>query len=143
MPQALCGVSKRVCPVHDRRELAVFGEHGDGGQFSPFLPGRQEPKALADEPIDHCCPGHGAEGPDHLAGRATGVEHENPGRGQRPAQPAQRPVAHIVKDHVVAVRLAGEVVGGVVDDVRRAQLLKVSAAVVAERSQALPAEYAF
>jgi hypothetical protein len=32
VPQALCGVSQRVRPVHDRRELAVFGEHGDGGQ---------------------------------------------------------------------------------------------------------------
>ena len=121
VPQALGCVSKRVCAVRDRDELAVIDQRGDGDQFSPILPGGQEQKALADKPIDHGCPRDRAEGSEHVPRRATAVEHEDSGGGQCPAQLGQRPVAPVVKDHVVAGGLNGEVVGCVVDGVCSAE----------------------
>ena len=62
-----------------------------------------------------------AIGPEHVAGRTAAVEHEGPLRGERPAQPGERQVAHVVEDHVVPRRPVGEVLRRVVDDVRGAE----------------------
>src|SRR5215471_5015265 len=71
---------------------------------------------LADESVHRCCPEYGSYRADYRARRAAAIEHERPGRRQRVPQLAQRAVADVVEDDVVASALAGEVCSGVVDD---------------------------
>lgn len=78
-------------------------------------------KLLADEGIDCDQPQHGSHRSEEVTGRAAAVGDEGPGRGERPAQPVQWVVADVVQDHVVPDAPFGEVVPGVVEDVRGAQ----------------------
>jgi hypothetical protein len=88
-------------PVQDRCELPGLDETGEGEQLLPLLLVRDQPEPLPDKAVGHERPQDASDGPEHVAGCAAAVKHEGPRRGQCPAQPAQRPVAHVVEDYVV------------------------------------------
>src|SRR5207247_4203865 len=95
-------VGEGVGPVDDGAELALVDERGDGGEFGAVLAGGQDAEALPDDGVDRGQPEHRADRADEVAGRAAGVEHEGSGGGEHAAEQAQRTVAYVVQDHVVA-----------------------------------------
>jgi hypothetical protein len=116
LPQAGGDVGQRADPVDDGPELPVLDQRGDGGELGAVLPGGQDAQPLPDDGVDRDQREHWADRADEMTGRAARVEHEGPGGRQRAAHLAQRAVADVVQDQVVAGVRLGEVLGRVVDD---------------------------
>jgi hypothetical protein len=121
LPQAGGDVGQRADPVDDGPELPVLDQRGDGGELGAVLPGGQDAQPLPDDGVDRDQREHWADRADEMTGRAARVEHEGPGGRQRAAHLAQRAVADVVQDQVVAGVRLGEVLGRVVDDVGGAE----------------------
>ena len=117
MTHALGRIGQRVGPVDHRGELPASTSAVTASRSSPAPPGREQAQLLRTNRLTTAARRMRADGAETWPGDPPPLSTSVPCRGERPAQPRERPVSDVVQDHVVLRSPVGEVLRGVVDDV--------------------------